>query len=104
MVADPQFTALIGAVRSNIDTLVAGVVACFRAEIPAYTPIPDADLVPGVRSNVERALMALERGWQPAEFGGTGRIAVELNTPIVVSAIATSAAADGDYLRHFFSK
>lgn len=45
-----------------------------------------------------------ERGWQPTELGGTGRIPVDLNTPIVLSAIATTAAPDGDYLRYFFGK
>lgn len=44
-----------------------------------------------------------ERGWQPVELGGTGRINVDLNTPIVLSAIATQSAPGGDYLRYFFA-
>lgn len=43
-----------------------------------------------------------ERGWQPAELGGTGRVNLDLNTPIVLSAIATTASPDGDYLQYFF--
>lgn len=43
-----------------------------------------------------------ERGWQPADLGGSGRIRVTLNTPLVLSAIATTAAPNADYLGYFF--
>ena len=43
-----------------------------------------------------------EAAWQPTEFGGTGRIDIDLRTPLILSAIATDAAGDGDYLAHFF--
>lgn len=66
MESNSQFLELVEGVRRHLDELVPGVIRCFRNEIPAYGPIPDSDLVPGVRSNVERALQALERGWQPA--------------------------------------
>lgn len=60
-----------------------------------------AEFVP----NLVRLALAImrERGWQPTALGGSGRLDIDLNTPIVLSAIATTAAPDGDYLRHFFS-
>lgn len=60
-----EIEQLIGSLDDRLDEVTDRVVACFRAEIPAYAPIPDPDLRPGVRSNIERALQALGRGWEP---------------------------------------
>lgn len=56
---------LLEGVRGDLDALAAAVVACFRVEIPAYAPIATTELVPGVRSNIERAMDALDRGGEP---------------------------------------
>ncbi len=56
---------LLDAVEERIDELADRVLRCFRSEIPAYATMPEPDLRPGVRSNVERAIQALHRGWEP---------------------------------------
>jgi hypothetical protein len=43
-----------------------------------------------------------ERGWQSAQYGGNGTVRVNLDRPPIVSALATTCAPDGQYLRYFF--
>lgn len=60
-----EIETLIAAVAQRLDEVTERVVACFRREILAYAALPEPDLRPGVRSNIERALEALARGWEP---------------------------------------
>lgn len=67
---------------------------------PAHVMDMMSEFVPKI---VRLALTIMrERGWQPSRLGGSGRIDMELDTPIVLSAIATTAAPMGDYLGYFF--
>ena len=58
---------LLDHLSEELDGLTERVLESFRAEILAYAAVPDADLRPGVRSNVERALDALRRGGSPTQ-------------------------------------
>jgi hypothetical protein len=61
-----EIDELLLVVGDRLEEVTDQVVACFRAEIPVYATVPDPDLRPGVRSNIERALEALRRGWEPS--------------------------------------
>jgi hypothetical protein len=63
--AQGDIDTLLHIVRERLEDVTDQVVTCFRGEIPAYATVPDPDLRPGVRSNIERALQALQRGWEP---------------------------------------
>ena len=65
MTDDRAFAGLLSGVEHSVDELTDAIVGCFRAEIPAYAPLPSEQLEPGVRSNIQRALDALQRGWEP---------------------------------------
>ena len=40
--------------------------------------------------------------WQPEEYGGDGRVRVDLDTGMISSAVATTRAVGGNYLAYFF--
>lgn len=44
-----------------------------------------------------------QHGWQPAEYGGDGTVAVDLKATPIREAVATTICPDGDYVRYFFS-
>jgi hypothetical protein len=64
--AGAEIDALLAALGERLDEVTARVIRCFRDEIPAYAPLADEELRPGVHSNIERALLALGRGWEPS--------------------------------------
>lgn len=60
-----EIDRLLEVLRGRLDEVTDRIVVCFRNEILPYARVPESDLLPGLRSNVERALLALERGWEP---------------------------------------
>lgn len=60
-----EIDRLLDLLRGRLDEVTDRIVVCFRNEILPYATVPESDLRPGLRSNVVRALQALERGWEP---------------------------------------
>lgn len=43
-----------------------------------------------------------DRGWQPVQYGGNGRVSVDIDVEPIIQAVATTIALDGRFLDHFF--
>lgn len=88
------------------DDLTAEVcrrVLIILSEIPTE-PLWMADLHRKFGPRLIRLPLALirDRGWQPVRYGGDETVRVDLDVAPIASAVATTHAPDGEYLRYFF--